>query len=282
MARCWTKVAAAALLGLGLGVGACGAGWTEPSGADFQTLGGAAAPPIGFLNFCARRPDQCGLSASSPGDADADARRRDLYTRYYWPLAFGAGAHVDPLTPTSGEPAGMQPDPAADASGFRPEPGLEPAAPEPFATARGIGAPARLRLTPALMGVLEAVNLRINRQIRYVSDDRALYGVDDYWTLPLERGGAGVGDCKDYVLEKRRALVAAGVPAADLSIAIVRTSWRETHAILLVSTEAGELALDSLSPQIKPWRKTGYTWLERQAPGRQFQWVKIGAARPFS
>jgi predicted transglutaminase-like cysteine proteinase len=89
-------------------------------------------------------------------------------------------------------------------------------------------------------------------------------------------GERAEGDCKDYVLEKRRALVADGVPAADLSIAIVMTPWGETHAVLLVRTDRGELVLDSLSQWIQPWRKVHYKWIKRQAPGQQLTWVSLG------
>jgi predicted transglutaminase-like cysteine proteinase len=131
----------------------------------------------------------------------------------------------------------------------------------------------------ALMSLLGHVNDRVNGAIRYMSDVQQ-YGVDDYWTLPLEAGASAAGDCKDYVLEKRRALIDAGLPAADLSIAIVKTSWGEMHAVLLVATDRGELVMDSLSSRIAPWRDAPYTWVERQAPGEQLTWVKIVGARP--
>ncbi len=77
------------------------------------------------------------------------------------------------------------------------------------------------------------------------------------------------------MLEKRGALIADGVPAEALSIAIVQTRWGETHAVLLVNTDQGEIVLDSLSDWIKPWRKAPYRWVERQAPGHQLTWVSL-------
>ena len=91
-------------------------------------------------------------------------------------------------------------------------------------------------LTPALWASLTAVNNRINRAIIRATD-MEVYGVEDYWATPLEDGTAKArGDCEDYVLEKRRALVAAGVPESALSIAVATTPWGEGHALLLVST----------------------------------------------
>ena len=124
------------------------------------------------------------------------------------------------------------------------------------------------------MATLQQINARINHSIHYMNDE-AQYGQADYWTLPLDRGGSAAGDCKDYVLEKRRALIAAGLPSRDLAIAIARTPWGETHAVLLVTTDRDEYVLDSLSSWVLPWRRVHYQWLERQAPGQQLAWVRI-------
>ena len=219
----------------------------QPSVPHAMALGAATSPPPGYLNFCARLPQQCGL-----GGADAQGRpvseaelRASLFRQYYWPAVFGG------VSVASGA--------AAPASGA-PE---QPAA---------VDAP--LTASPATLGELDKVNLNVNRAIRYVSD-RVLYGQTDYWRLVIGPDGKGVGDCKDYVLEKRRALIADGVPAADLSIAIVQTQWGEAHAILLVSTDRGELVLDSLSQWVQPWWKVHYRWIKRQAPGQQLSWVSL-------
>jgi predicted transglutaminase-like cysteine proteinase len=349
--------------------------------ADPMTLGAAAPAPLGYLRFCARRPDQCGVdpNALAGGDAGNQPLEAELINRYYWAVAFGGtGSPSTALAPTSGgadgrfdwsavfgavkpaphpetdhEPAAVTMTPAFEeapiapalaaasspdaAAGtlfdgaelaqdegrgllrtisyddssvnltpddlspkmvfpswsaksqvvYSPAPssGPVPAMAAPIATdaaaipAKDSLAPTPLALDTALLTTLDAVNARVNRAIRYMSDVQQ-YGADDYWTLPLEPGGSAAGDCKDYVLEKRRALVAAGLPAEDLSIAIVKTGWGETHAVLLVSTSAGELVLDSLSPRVQAWRKVRYAWIERQAPGQQLRWVKIGAQKP--
>ena len=125
-----------------------------------------------------------------------------------------------------------------------------------------------------LLARLTAVSRRINRAIRYVLEQR-VSGDADTWRLPLSPGERAVGDCKDYVLDKRRALIEDGVAPSNLSIAIVRTPWGETHAVLLVITDRGELVLDSLSDGVRPWREVRYTWLARQALGRQLGWVSL-------
>jgi len=120
--------------------------------------------------------------------------------------------------------------------------------------------------------LVDGVNRRLNRDIRQTSDDR-LYGMEDFWNRP--RGRRARGDCEDYVLAKRAALIAEGVPAAVLSIAIVETRWGESHAVLLLASDRGEFILDSLSPWLLRWDRAGYVWRERQLPGRPFDWVRV-------
>jgi predicted transglutaminase-like cysteine proteinase len=120
--------------------------------------------------------------------------------------------------------------------------------------------------------LVNGVNRRLNRQIRQTSDDR-LYGMEDFWNRP--EGRRAQGDCEDYVLAKRAALIANGVPAGALSIAIVETRWGESHAVLLLASDRGEFILDSLSPWLVRWDRADYVWRERQLPGRPFDWVRV-------
>ena len=103
-----------------------------------------------------------------------------------------------------------------------------------------------LVLTQGLWNEVRIVNDRINRAILKRSD-RELYGVDENWTLPLE-AGVNAGDCEDFVLEKRRALLEAGVPQSALYIAVVTTYRGVSHAVLLITTDRGDYVLDSLTP----------------------------------
>lgn len=129
----------------------------------------------------------------------------------------------------------------------------------------------RLSLTPALVAELNAVNRGVNGAIAPANDRDA-----DVWSLPLA-DGRRIGDCEDYVLEKRRALIARGVPAKALSIAVVRTPQGETHAVLVAATEAGEFVLDNRSSWITAWNQTGYRWVKRQSPADPSRWVRVAA-----
>lgn len=129
---------------------------------------------------------------------------------------------------------------------------------------------AKLHFDADLGRKLDQVNQAVNKRIRPVSEK----ALDDVWTLPLEQGRRD-GDCEDYVLEKRRALISEGVPAEALSIAIVETRRDQPHAVLLVNTDNGEIVLDNHSPWATPWRAVNYVWLKRQSPYDQSRWVEV-------
>ena len=65
-----------------------------------------------------------------------------------------------------------------------------------------------------------------------MTSDAQAFGRQDYWRTSVEI--TNEGDCEDYVIAKRHEMIAAGYPAAALSIAIVRTPWNVRHAVLLL------------------------------------------------
>jgi predicted transglutaminase-like cysteine proteinase len=335
-ARALTALAALSLLS------AC-ASTGLPQSSFMATTGVQTAAPMGYLEFCARRPEQCGLNqvADAHGTpVDTELRAQDLRRRYYWSLAL-AGVSTPPprLTPASGggaasvsldrfpdhspdrsmwrgaalapslvadgaprldpttwgggaspllqsavlvtpAPAASPPSQVSAPDLFKPQPPPAPSAPsnDPYNLHDAdddAGRPVQpVALTPEMMTMFNGVNRHVNESIRYASA-RALYGNEDYWTLPLDAGGLRAGDCKDYVLEKRKSLVEQGVPSADLSIAVVVLRTGVAHAVLLVATDHGELVMDSLSSWILPWHELDYRWVSRQAPGQQLVWVKL-------
>jgi predicted transglutaminase-like cysteine proteinase len=130
--------------------------------------------------------------------------------------------------------------------------------------------PARAALTPELWRQLEEVNFLVNRTIHPMDDFRH-YGRADYWTIPTD----GFGDCEDYALTKRKALIAAGVPARALRMAVVRTRQGEGHAVLTIATDRGDFVLDNLSMDVRGWDATGYEWIARQNPDDVWAWVSL-------
>jgi len=122
--------------------------------------------------------------------------------------------------------------------------------------------------------LVKAVNTQVNRAI-YRSTDQQTYGRDEVWALPLQ-SGVTYGDCEDYVLEKRRALLQAGIDRKNLNIAVVTTWAGERHAVLLVRAAEGEFVLDNLTSRVLPWTKAGYDWNQRQVEGGTYDWVEVG------
>jgi predicted transglutaminase-like cysteine proteinase len=130
--------------------------------------------------------------------------------------------------------------------------------------------PKRLALTAALWDRIEEVNREVNQEIRPM-DDLQHYGRPEYWNIPTD----GKGDCEDYALAKRKLLIAAGLPARALRLAVVK--WNgEGHAVLTVATDHGDYVLDNLIQIVRSWDNTGYEWIERQDPDRTWGWVALG------
>lgn len=113
------------------------------------------------------------------------------------------------------------------------------------------------------------INSKYNTSIIPVTDEE-LYQVAEYWTYPN-----GYGDCEDYVLAKRRALINAGWDASTLLISVVRQPNGEGHAVLMVRTDRGDLILDNQESLIKLWNETPYEYLKRQSQFDSGQWVDI-------
>lgn len=125
-------------------------------------------------------------------------------------------------------------------------------------------------MTTRLWNQIVAVNTVVNEAIRPMSD-RDIFGKEEVWTYPAN----GVGDCEDYVLEKRRKLVKSGLSLANLLITVVRKPDGEGHAVLTVRTDQGDYVLDNLINAVRPWQKTGYKYLKRQSSEHTGRWVSI-------
>jgi predicted transglutaminase-like cysteine proteinase len=124
-------------------------------------------------------------------------------------------------------------------------------------------------MTGTLWEMLVDVNESVNRAVRPMNDFD-IYGKDEVWAYPN-----GVGDCEDYVLEKRRTLSSEGVSLSNLLITVVRKSDGEGHAVLTVRTDKGDFVLDNLTNVVRQWDETGYRFLKRQASDHTGRWVTI-------
>lgn len=129
-------------------------------------------------------------------------------------------------------------------------------------------------LTETRWAQLQDVNNRINAAV-IPANDSDLYGIDEFWTYPTN----GYGDCEDFVLAKRHALIGMGWSPSTLLITVVREPNGEGHAVLMVRTDRGDLILDNQEGLIKVWTDTPYTYLKRQSQAHAGLWVDITDTR---
>jgi predicted transglutaminase-like cysteine proteinase len=122
-----------------------------------------------------------------------------------------------------------------------------------------------LVLTPSLLATLNDVQRTVNREIEPTRRP------DLIWHYATD----GIGSCVQYAMEKRRALIAAGLPAADLELATALTPRGEGHLVLVVRTFAGDFVLDNLRDGIVPWQSLPYRWIARQDGESLASWVSI-------
>ena len=122
----------------------------------------------------------------------------------------------------------------------------------------------------AQLALANRINRAVNRQVREISDQRQ-YKRREYWALPTRRGG----DCEDFALLKKRELQRAGIAADRLLIATVLDRRRQAHAVLVLRTDRGDYVLDNLTSRIKPWTKTGYSFIRMQDPSTTSGWTVV-------
>jgi len=128
-----------------------------------------------------------------------------------------------------------------------------------------------LELTSATWSAIRRVNLLVNATIKPRSD-MDHWNVLDRWDLPTD----GYGDCEDYVLLKRKLLLAQGLPRQALLVTIVKDENGEGHAILTVKTDRGDFILDNMSDEVKPWARLPYRFVKRQSQTDPNVWEQLG------
>jgi len=111
---------------------------------------------------------------------------------------------------------------------------------------------------------------RINRDVNGAMRPQAEAGTADVWKI-----GGSSGDCEDYALTKRAALLRKGFPSSALLMTSVVTRRGESHAVLMVRTDRGDFVLDNLNSLVKPWSATGYRFISMQSPDNPRMWVRL-------
>src|SRR5580692_7071161 len=130
-------------------------------------------------------------------------------------------------------------------------------------------------MSPRAFKDLVRVNKWVNDTIKPMTDIEH-WGVVERWSYPDD----GYGDCEDYVLLKRKLLIAAGWPREALLITVVRDKKDEGHAVLTVKTDRGEFILDNQTEDVLSWLETGYRFVKRQSQHDPNVWVSLGDPRP--
>lgn len=113
------------------------------------------------------------------------------------------------------------------------------------------------------------VNFTANESVAPLTD-KEIYGVEERWAYP-----STTGDCEDYVLLKRKMLMKAGFPAANLLITVVLQPNGDGHAVLTVRTDRGDFVLDNMRNKVLLWSETEYRFLKRQSSKNSGLWVRL-------
>lgn len=126
-----------------------------------------------------------------------------------------------------------------------------------------------VKLTAERWADLKEVNQIVNREI--IPERNELGLAAETWLINPDRG-----DCNDYAVSKRHELLDRGWPARALLLSEVVVNSGEHHLVLVVRTKSGDMVLDNLTPQIKPWSRAPYRWARVQMPSNPKLWTTIG------
>jgi predicted transglutaminase-like cysteine proteinase len=129
-------------------------------------------------------------------------------------------------------------------------------------------APERMIISDSDYNFIRKVNLDVNKEIE-PKNDIENYEMEEWWDYPEK-----YGDCEDYALLKRRRLIEAGFSANHLLLSVVKNG-EEGHAILIITTNRGNLILDNLTDEILRLEDTSYLYHSRQSGNKEQAWVKM-------
>jgi predicted transglutaminase-like cysteine proteinase len=93
-----------------------------------------------------------------------------------------------------------------------------------------------------------------------------------------------MGDCNDYAVTKRHALIESGLPSKALRLSVVKTASGVGHLVLVVVTTKGDVVLDNLTEVIRVWQSTDYQWIKIQSASDPRFWneIKVPGVGPMS
>ena len=114
--------------------------------------------------------------------------------------------------------------------------------------------------------LVEAIHGKVNSNTEYRTDLKQ-YGIPEFWTV-----AGKYGDCEDYALTKRTALLNAGWSKDKLGLCVCYTASNEGHCVLWVDTDKGSFILDNnYAFPMKP-SELPYKWESMLCNG---EWVQL-------
>lgn len=126
-----------------------------------------------------------------------------------------------------------------------------------------------IAMTPERYADLVKVNAEVNRSIIPTRNEGGV--ATEAWIVAPHRG-----DCNDYAVTKRHELLQLGWPARALLLAEVVTNWGEHHLVLVIRTHnKGDLVVDNLNANVRPWSRTNYQWVRVQSPTNPRYWSSV-------
>lgn len=97
---------------------------------------------------------------------------------------------------------------------------------------------------------IQRINHWVNHWITYVPD-RNRGVANDVWATAEQTIIRGQGDCEDYAILKMQMLIAAGISSDRVKLVLLRDlAANADHALLLVQTKTGKLALDNMTDRL--------------------------------
>jgi predicted transglutaminase-like cysteine proteinase len=119
--------------------------------------------------------------------------------------------------------------------------------------------------TPDLWSDLVSVQRDVNQKFKPTRETRFA------WDYSVD----GTGNCVQFALEKRRALIRRGWPAGALQLATAVTPGDVGHLVLVIDTTEGDWVLDNLRADVVRWEGLHYRWIARQQGPSMGEWVSV-------
>lgn len=129
---------------------------------------------------------------------------------------------------------------------------------------------APIALTSTTWTQLTSVNKHVNTAITPRAD--GANAAVDFWST-----SGRYGDCEDYVIRKRQALIHLGWPSHSVLITLADHPRFGPHAVLIARTGNGDFVLDNLRNNVKPWDQLDYKWEKRQSLQDPKKWVSLNS-----